>query len=273
MSVRKHYRLMDLKKERAIVKKNKEYWKPEKTRPIYFRQSIWPTEKFSIPKVQKKDSILVFAGNTGELSSHIDSKNKIFSDFTPEAVGLAKKHFKKDFKDFLVVDATHLPIKEKSVDWLFSYEPYHLGNSPTYLPKALLTVKKGIIFSHRSRRGSLTKTSRILAKLYGLEETKVRKTMRDKSSRPPPKKRDILIHIFEITPKSREKAKRDLAVLNKINSKRSSTQAHTKESIEKIREELDIPKAKFKETLKRLDKMVAIAKKGSKQTLSFKIEY
>ena len=207
---RKKYRIINLRQQRKEINKKIKFWNTyggsEKA------QETQPTQSIKLPQVSEKDSLFAFAANTGEMTSKIIAGKKIFSDSSPRKTKRTSQRFPKEIQDFIIADATQLPLKKQSVDWLYSHEPLPLRTHPQHVPRMITQARKGIIITSGAtfKETQYTKIYSKLAKAYGLKKTstsqKIQVTKEDSNFKEFVEKEKIRISTYEITPQARERA-------------------------------------------------------------------
>ncbi|PIN99958.1 hypothetical protein COT72_03940 [archaeon CG10_big_fil_rev_8_21_14_0_10_43_11] len=128
---------------------NKEY-SPDEVTQKFFPQTVFPSAKLRIKVIQKysrERSFLLDAGcGTGWVSSELSKNRKIISlDLSDSALGEAKmlKTFTKSTNTLVKADVQKIPIKNKSIDTIFSFSMIeHIPNVNNALGEFKRILKK-----------------------------------------------------------------------------------------------------------------------------------
>ena len=259
----KTYKILDWKKVREkdlkSIKKWKEFEAGVPNRLI--RQQLAIRESIKLPKVKSNESVLVFAGSTGEISSKIKGPKVIHTDVDAKRVKLAGKRYRKSYYGLAVADALNLPTKK--VDWLFSFEPSPILNRAYFIPRAILSSKKGFIISRRAGFFTFRNLKR-LAEMYGIKPKESFQRIRGadvfggkRLGKMQEKKIGFIV--FESNPRAKRLAKIDNEIIEKLSNIPPSKR---QEAVERLRKELGISRKEMRESLERISELVSLKVPG-----------
>lgn len=255
----RHYRIIDARDQKKYVKGVMGTWRGHPG--IRDQQTARPAP-FRLPFVKPKETLFVYAGNTGEVGAAVRGVKKIFSDGDKHRAGSVRDRYGKKFHGVLIADATSLPLKKQSVDWFFSHEPVPLDMFPSHIPRMLLQARRGIILTSTLNREYLPHRYDEVARLYGLKERRRVIKIREAASvglppaldamLPPKRIPKLYVTAYELNPRARTLAERDMRLLDEIDLLgRQLSQA----DMEAIRKRLGIGPKQLRESLKRLDRL------------------
>lgn len=269
----------DFKALEESRKENIEYWGSPK---VEMRQSVIPTKPFSQPGVPEDSTILVFAGNTGEVSFKLKAKKIIFTDLIPSNVKEAKSISPDEFRkraEFIVCDATSIPLKDNCVDFAFSFEPYPLIAVPHSYLELIRCARKGIILAY-CISGPIVSfqelqhwvTQYFVRKIEWIDEEfttiNIQGYKRDEIKREE-RSLELQLRIIKIRYDLKKSAATYLKIIKKINEVAEDKEELTKEYLEKARELLGMREEEFTAALKRITSLML----GANRNYIFEAEY
>jgi len=259
------YKILDWKKALEKDKKSMERWRDseKKVPERLIRQDAVVKEPIKLPRVKKTDTVMVFAGSTGEISSGIKGPKIIHSDADSRRVRIAKKRFGEKYEGVLVADAVSLPTAK--VDWLFSFEPSPLMNRPYFVPRAIASSKKGFIISRRPMFYTFRNLRRV-AQMYGIAPKEVSRRLLsadvyDGKGTNRLEKRRIGFVVFEADGRAKRLASIDNTVIEKLSMKARRGKISDKD-VEKLRRELGITRDEMRGSFERINEMVSLKLKN-----------
>lgn len=222
------------------------------------KQNIVPEEPLSIKGVPDNSTILVFAGNTGEVARMLRAKKIIFTDMSKERIGEARRRAPKEFRkkaDFVQCDAFFLPLKDNCADFAFSFEPLPIMAIPFFLLGLIRCSRKGIIIA-QEKSGLVSEPAIFrlgeVARKYGIkvkwEKIKVKGAATWSDSH------NVIVFILnlQITDKIKRRARTDLEIIGKANEIVERGDLLTKEKLEEIRKSMHMFRFFFKRSLGRI---------------------
>lgn len=258
------YFIPDLARERVQTHSDAKLWDIEENRLRTIlttkqkdatRQSMNPIGRLKIPEIGKKDTIFVFAGSGGSVSGKLPNPERVIhSDYNQSRVILARElALPKNIRSAISADFTRLPLKPKSVDWLFSFEPFPIADKPWSLSQAIVTVRKGIIFATSSYKPAQYGIDDA-AERYGIKIRKASQKIKDDNK----KSESIQYKILEITPEARNKAIIDAKLIDSLNAAKVKHNILKFGDLDRIRKELRLNKEEFKKALDRINKFAGL---------------